>query len=463
MKRKRRDDRYILRLHLSGKEVKDMKQINKRTLAWSMLTAGVLSVTVLPDHYMFVNSETKQVVATVGKTESGKEVLKLLLTGEEENSWKYSTGAGEIFFEEADVTSDSVLANITEESQGKAGVATLEAKNVPVVTAAWESPWNGKALVIAESQTNVYAQASEEAELVGKVTWANEAQIVEDGTEWVKISSGNVNGYMRKQFLACGTQAEELADALGQKIATVQADGLFVRRSPDENGEVCDQAEAGDKYNYQTIENGWVSISLASGKTGYVSEQYVTTEVVYSHGITVEEEQAAILAQQEAERKAAEEKAAQEKAAKEKAEKEKAEAEKKKAAKQAEVQKTQAEPTNASVDDLTLLAAIIELEAGSHYEGGIAVGNVVLNRVHSSSYPNTISGVIYQRGQFPGAHNGKLAKILARGPKSSSYNAAQAALNGENVVGGRLHFNMQSAINYNKVSNYVLIGGNCFY
>lgn len=117
-------------------------------------------------------------------------------------------------------------------------------------------------------------------------------------------------------------------------------------------------------------------------------------------GITIEEEQAQIAAQKEAERKAAEEKAAKEAA---------------KAAKESKkTETTQGEAVSAGADDLTLLAAIIECEAGGEsYECQLAVGAAVINRVKSGSYPNSISGVIYQKGQFDRHHQESSQESLA--------------------------------------------------
>lgn len=92
--------------------------------------------------------------------------------------------------------------------------------------------------------------------------------------------------------------------------------------------------------------------------------------------------------------------------------------------------------------DLALLAAIVECEAGSETdEGKIAVANVVLNRVASSRYPNTIAEVLYQKYQFTPVSSGRFVLVLSRGAKSSCVAAAQAAMSGTQVVSGDiLHF-----------------------
>lgn len=95
----------------------------------------------------------------------------------------------------------------------------------------------------------------------------------------------------------------------------------------------------------------------------------------------------------------------------------------------------------ATASDVELLAALIECEAGSrHYEGMLAVGSVVVNRMKSRHYPNTLRGVIYQSGQFTPAHDGKLERVLNRGVKDSCVKAAQDALNGKNNVGDCVSF-----------------------
>lgn len=110
-----------------------------------------------------------------------------------------------------------------------------------------------------------------------------------------------------------------------------------------------------------------------------------------------------------------------------------------------EAPQTEAASSSASTDDASLLAALIYCEAGNQsYEGMVAVGAVVMNRVSSPSFPNSISEVIYQSGQFTPASSGALASALASGVPSACYEAASAALAGENPVGGALYFNTGS-------------------
>ncbi len=140
-------------------------------------------------------------------------------------------------------------------------------------------------------------------------------------------------------------------------------------------------------------------------------------------------------AREEAERIAAEEQAAAEQAAMEQAA-----AAEQAAAEQAAVQQTAA--YSASASDQTLLAAIIFCEAGNQpYEGQVAVGAVILNRVRSAVYPNSIAEVIYQSGQFGPAMSGWLDTVLASGGYTdTAMQAAADALAGSNPIGDCLYF-----------------------
>lgn len=93
-------------------------------------------------------------------------------------------------------------------------------------------------------------------------------------------------------------------------------------------------------------------------------------------------------------------------------------------------------------NDRYLLAVLIYCEAGGEpYEGQVAVGAVVINRVLSSVYPNTVSGVIYQPYQFSPVSSGRFAYYLSIGKTTQScYNAADAAMSGVTNVGNCLHF-----------------------
>lgn len=90
-----------------------------------------------------------------------------------------------------------------------------------------------------------------------------------------------------------------------------------------------------------------------------------------------------------------------------------------------------------SSSDLNLLARCVYSEArGEPYTGQVAVAAVVLNRIKSSSFPNTISGVIYQKGAFTAVSDGQINLT----PNQTAYNAARDALNGWDPTNGCLYY-----------------------
>ena len=101
--------------------------------------------------------------------------------------------------------------------------------------------------------------------------------------------------------------------------------------------------------------------------------------------------------------------------------------------------------TDAGADDLALLARLISAEArGEPHVGQVAVGAVVLNRMKHPSFPNTMSGVIYQPGAFSCLYDGQFDQPVA----DSAYQAARDALNGWDPTGGAIYyFNPATATN----------------
>lgn len=101
--------------------------------------------------------------------------------------------------------------------------------------------------------------------------------------------------------------------------------------------------------------------------------------------------------------------------------------------------KTYAASSGRQASDLQLMARAINGEArGEPYEGQVAVGAVILNRVKSSKFPNTIAGVIYQSGAFTAVSDGQINVPIAE--NSTVYKAAQDALNGWDPTNGCLYY-----------------------
>ena len=278
--------------------------------------------------------------------------------------------------------------------------------------------WQNRVMADVDDKMNVRAEAGTESDIVGRMRKGDVAEVVEIGDEWTHIKSGNVEGYIKNEYCIYGLDALAYAKANVDTRATVTGSGVRVRSEASTEGSIVAAVSEGATLIVETDAEpveGWVAVRF-TGKTRYVSADFVETELTVSEAITLEEER-------EIARKKAEEEA------------------KRKASQTTDVVVAQNPSYNATTDEVLLLAALIQCEAGSEiYEGKVAVGAVVLNRVRSSRYPNTISEVIYSPGQFTPAGNGKVAAVLANGPKESCIEAAQEALNGTDYTNGAKSF-----------------------
>ncbi len=263
-------------------------------------------------------------------------------------------------------------------------------------------------LVMVDVQVamNVRAEASEDSDKVGVLYKDCGGRILERKDGWTRLKSGDLVGWASDEYLLFGEEAEMMADDVGNLIVTIETELLRVRTDPNTEAEAVGLLTSDDELEIiEFIDDAWISVDYG-GETCYVSSEYVDVDFHIDEGETL----AAIKKREEEERQA------------------------KLTANQGAVV--------VGGDDLRLLAALIHCEAGSEtYNGKLAVGAVVMNRVRSGAYPNTISGVIFASGQFTPALNGKVARVYTNGNIAPGcYEAAQAAINGETNVGGATHF-----------------------
>lgn len=266
-------------------------------------------------------------------------------------------------------------------------------------------------LVMADVKAalNVRAEASEDSEKVGLLYKDCGGRILERKNGWTKIESGDLIGWAKDEYLLFDKDAEALANEVGNLIVTIETETLRVRKEPNEESSILGLLAQDDALEViEIVNDDWVSVYFEND-TAYVSAKYVKVDFHIDAGETM----ASI---------------------------------KKREAEAAAIKKQEIANANQAViadaDDLRLMAALIQCEAGSEpYEGKLAVGAVVMNRVKSGAYPNTISGVIYASGQFTPAVNGKVAKVYNNGKiNDSCYQAAQEAMAGVSNVGDATHF-----------------------
>lgn len=309
-----------------------------------------------------------------------------------------------------------------------------------------EKKWQKSLMADVEQSLNVRKSADENAEIVGKLYKGDCAKILKESGEWTKIKSGNVKGYVKTSYCVTGSKALEYAKENCDTVATVKTDGLRLRDKQTTESGIKGAVYAGTELKVKTntkkkVKDGWVAV-VYNNEVCFVSEEYVDVEIKTGTGVTLEEEAAAIAAEEEAKRLAEEEARM---ATEEVVSSSQSTSTSKGSSQSKELERKQGAAVKADADDLTLLATIIYCEAGDcTYKTKLAVGAVVMNRVKSSTFPNTIRGVIYQSGQFSPVGNGIYAKWLANGVDSSCYKAAQDALSGMDNTNGAKFFKMAS-------------------
>ena len=233
-------------------------------------------------------------------------------------------------------------------------------------------------------------------------------------------------------------------DSWSDKVAANVLTYANIREGADVSSQCIGRLPSGAVATVVGNDEGWLQVT--SGEVnGYIREDLVVSgdearnlyEAMYGAGdISVE----AVTVDAEAEAAAA---LAAEAARSAQASAQAVQTEQGQAAQETEAVSTQetAQQVSVSTSDLDLMAAIIECEAGGEsYEGKVGVGAVIMNRIRSGEFPNTLSEVIYQSGQFEPTWTGKLSNVLSRGASEACYAAAQDVFAGANTIGDRLFF-----------------------
>ena len=271
---------------------------------------------------------------------------------------------------------------------------------------------SGIGVIDAKDMLDIHAEANTASAVIGQVMEDGHVAILAKYNDWVQIQAGEIAGWVPAENLVETEISNEEAVAANEQViaertgATASEDEFFAEEEVQQDETAALQAEASEAAQNEIEE------------------------------VQTAEEAAQLEA--EAQAKAAEEAARLEAEAQAKAAAEEA------ARLEAEAQQAAlaAQTAAISAEELKLLANIIYCEAGSEsYVGKVAVGNVIMNRVKSASQPNTITEVVYAKGQFSPVRNGSLQRALSSDKADAAcYQAAIEALAGAQPVGGKLFF-----------------------
>lgn len=204
----------------------------------------------------------------------------------------------------AKAVSDSQKADENKENTDNSSEDKSEkAENeTPVV----KSEYADIAIAQVDNYVNVRSTPGEDGEVLGKLYDKSAATVEGEENGWYKITSGSVTGYVKKEFVVVGN--EELARAVGRRMAKVNTETLKVRTDASTDASVLGLVPGGDDLTVTEERDGWVKVSVEEGE-GFVSTDYVSLSTEFVKAESKAEEEAR-LAKEEAERKAAEEAAA---------------------------------------------------------------------------------------------------------------------------------------------------------
>ena len=289
---------------------------------------------------------------------------------------------------------------------------------------------SGIGVIDAKDMLDIHAEANTASAVIGQVMEDGHVAILAKYNDWVQIQAGEIAGWVPAENLVETEISNEEAVAANEQViaertgATASEDEFFAEEEVQQDETAALQAEASEAAQNEIEE---VQAAEEAARIEAEAQAKAAEEAA-----RIEAEAQAKAAAEEAAQLAAQ---AQAKAAEEAA---RIEAEAQQAALAAQAAQTAA----ISAEELKLLANIIYCEAGSEsYVGKVAVGNVIMNRVKSASQPNTITEVVYAKGQFSPVRNGSLQRALSSDKADAAcYQAAIEALAGAQPVGGKLFF-----------------------
>ena len=181
--------------------------------------------------------------------------------------------------------------------------ATVAANSAALVQTG-NASYEDVAIAKVESYANVRALPDENSEIVGMIYDNCAASIIGTEGDWYKITSGNVAGYIKREYLVVGNA--DLARSVSQRIATVSVVAIDVFEAPDQNSISIAKYPQGEVFTVldeSTANSGWIKVTCENGD-GYVRAENVTLSTKYNLAETVAEANAR-LAQEEAQRQAA--------------------------------------------------------------------------------------------------------------------------------------------------------------
>ena len=146
--------------------------------------------------------------------------------------------------------------------------------------------WAYRAVANVTEAVNIRAAASEDSTIIGYLTTAASADVIEKGETWSLVISGGVEGYVKNDCLAFGEDAKNLASVYGSKGVKTYWDGVSLFAAPDGSSEVLATVAAGKEYEVISNDGSWVGVQMDDATVAYVPAEDVMETTILDKAVS---------------------------------------------------------------------------------------------------------------------------------------------------------------------------------
>lgn len=163
-----------------------------------------------------------------------------------------------------------------------------------------ESEYADLAIAHVDKYVNVRSLPSTDGQILGKIYNGAVAHIIETAGEendWLHVTSGNVEGYIKAEYFIYGKDAAEVIEDYVTRYAVITASRLNVRKETSAESKRIGYLDQGERAKIVENLGDWIKVEYSEGQTGYVSAEYVEVTEEFTYAISIEEEKAEIARQ----------------------------------------------------------------------------------------------------------------------------------------------------------------------
>lgn len=152
-----------------------------------------------------------------------------------------------------------------------------------------KSEFDGKFIAQIDDTLNIRKEASTDSEIVGKLFDGNVGDVLETDGDWVKITSGDVTGYVNSSYILTGKDAEQYAEGYKKMLGTVTEDTVRVRAEKSTDSDILELVAKDTVLPVEGKDQDWVQVALENDVTGYIAADYITVAESYEYAMAIDD------------------------------------------------------------------------------------------------------------------------------------------------------------------------------